>query len=287
MSEIETLLTGLAFGESPRWHAGRLWVSDWGAQEVIAVDLEGKSEVMAHVHFPSFPMCIDWLPDGRLLIVSGRQGLLMRIESDGSLVTHADLSGLAEKGHPWNEIVVDGRGNAYINNQGFNFPGGEFVPGTIALLKPDGSARQVAGGIAFPNGMAVTPDNEMLIVAESYGNRLTAFDILSDGSLANRRVWADLGDGVPDGICLDAEGAVWYGDVPHKRCVRVRQGGEVLQTIDLDRGCFACMLGGADKRTLFMIATEWRGTEGMAGGSHTGQVLTAQSPAPGTGWPSW
>ena len=287
MSEIETLLTGLAFGESPRWHAGRLWVSDWGAQEVIAVDLEGKSEVMAHVHFPSFPMCIDWLPDGRLLIVSGRQGLLMRIESDGSLVTHADLSGLAEKGLPWNEIVVDGRENAYLNNQGFNFPGGEFAPGTIVLLKPDGSARQAAGGIAFPNGMAVTPDNEMLIVAESYGNRLTAFNILSDGSLANRRVWADLGDGVPDGICLDAEGAVWYGDVPHKRCVRVRQGGEVLQTIDLDRGCFACMLGGADKRTLFMIATEWRGTEGMAGGSHTGQVLTAQSPAPGTGWPSW
>jgi sugar lactone lactonase YvrE len=287
MPEIETLLTGLAFGESPRWHASRLWLSDWGAQEVIAVDLEGKSEVVVQVHFPSFPMCIDWLPDGRLLIVSGRQGLLLRRESNGSLVTHADLSGLAEKGHPWNEIVVDGRGNAYINNQGFNFPGGEFAPGTIALLKPDGSARQVANGIAFPNGMAVTPNNEMLIIAESYGNRLTAFDILPDGSLANRRVWADLGDGVPDGICLDAEGAAWYADVPNKRCVRVRQGGEVLQTIDLDRGCFACMLGGADRRTLFMIATEWRGTEGMAGGSRTGQVLTAQAPAPGTGWPSW
>ena len=287
MPDLHTLMTGLAFGESPRWHEDRLWLADWGAKEVIAVDLEGKSEVIAQVRFPSFPMCIDWLPDGRLLIVSSRDGLLLRREPNESLVTHADLSGLAEKGHPWNEIVVDGRGNAYINNQGFNFPGGEFAPGTIALLKPDGSARQAAGGIAFPNGMAVTPDNEMLIVAESYGNRLTAFDILSDGSLANRRVWADLGDGVPDGICLDAEGAVWYGDVPHKRCVRVRQGGEVLQTIDLDRGCFACMLGGADKRTLFMIATEWRGTEGMAGGSRTGQVLTAQAPAPGTGWPSW
>lgn len=287
MTEIETLLTGLAFGESPRWHAGRLWLSDWGAQEVIAVDLEGNRQVIAQVDFPSFPMCIDWLPDGRLLVVSGRQGLLMRRESNGSLVTHADLSGFAEKGHPWNEIVVDGRGNAYINNQGFNFPGGEFAPGTIVLLKADGLARQVADGIAFPNGMAVTPDNETLIIAESYGNCLTAFDILPDGSLANRRVWADLGDGVPDGICLDAEGAAWYADVPNKRCVRVRQGGEVLQVIDLDRGCFACMLGGADRRTLFMIATEWRGTQDMAGGSRTGQVLAVRAPAPGTGWPSW
>jgi sugar lactone lactonase YvrE len=283
--DLQTLMTGLAFGESPRWHEGRLWFSDWGAQEVVAVDLEGESELMVQVRFPSFPMCIDWLPDGRLLIVSGREGLLQRKEPNGSLVTHADLSGLAEHGYPWNEIVVDGRGNAYINNQGFNFPGGEFAPGTIALLKQDGSARLVADGIAFPNGMAVTPDNETLIIAESYGSRLTAFDILSDGSLANRRVWADLGDGAPDGICLDAEGAVWYGDVPNKRCVRVRAGGEVLQTIELDRGCFACMLGGTDRKTLFMMATEWRGTAGMAGGSRTGQVLTAQAPAPGAGWP--
>ena len=156
---------------------------------------------------------------------------------------------------------MDGRGNAYVNNIGFDFPGGEFAPGTIALVTPDGSARQVADGVAFPNGMAVTPDNSTLIVAESYGNKLTAFDIAADGSLSNRRVWADLGDGVPDGICLDAENAVWYADVPNKRCVRVREGGEVLQTIELDRGCFACMLGGADGRTLFMMATEWRGPD--------------------------
>ncbi|HEX7359964.1 MAG TPA: SMP-30/gluconolactonase/LRE family protein, partial [Bryobacteraceae bacterium] len=202
------------------------------------------------------------------------------------LVTHADLTGLAEKGHPWNEIVVDGRGNAYINNAGFEFPGGKFAPGTIALLPPPGgSARQVADGIAFPNGMAVTPDNSTLIVAESYGKRLTAFDIAADGSLSNRRVWADLVDGVPDGICVDAEGAVWYGDVPNKRCARVREGGEVLQTIDLDRGCFACMLGGADRKTLFMVATEWRGTEHMACGARTGQVLTIEAPARGVGWP--
>ncbi len=285
MTEPRTLMSGIAFGESPRWHDGRLWFADWGGKEILAVDLDGASEVMIRVRFPSFPMCIDWLPDGRLLIVSAREGLLLRREPDGSLVTHADLSDLAEKAHPWNEIVVDGRGNAYINNQGFEFPGGEFAPGTIALLTPDGSARQVADGIAFPNGMAVTPDNSTLICAESYGKRLTAFEIAADGSLPNRRVWADLGDGVPDGICVDAEGAVWYGDVPNKRCVRVREGGEVLQTIELDRGCFACMLGAADGRTLFMVATEWRGTEHMAEGPPTGQVLTTAAPAPGAGWP--
>jgi len=285
MPQLQALMTGIAFGESPRWHEDRLWFSDWGAQEIVAVDLEGRSEVMVRVRFPSFPMCIDWLPDGRLLVVSSRDGLLLRREPDGSLVTHADLSGLSEKGHPWNEIVVDGRGNAYINNQGFDFPGGEFAPGTVALLKPDGSARQVAEGIAFPNGMAVTPDNSTLIVAESYGKRLTAFDIADDGSLSDRRGWADLGDGVPDGICLDAEGAVWYGDVPNQRCVRVREGGEMLQTIELDRGCFACALGGADRSTLFMMATEWRGPENMFQGPRTGQVLGVEAPAPGVGWP--
>jgi sugar lactone lactonase YvrE len=282
---LQTLMTGIAFGESPRWHDDRLWFADWGAQQVVAVDLEGRSEVIARVRFPSFPMCIDWLPDGRLLIVSARDGLLLRREHDGSVVTHADLSALAEKGHPWNEIVVDGRGNAYINNAGFEFPGGEFAPGTIALLTHDGRARQVADGIAFPNGMAVTPDNSTLIVAESYGKKLTAFDIAADGSLANQRVWADLDRGVPDGICMDAEGAVWYADVPNRRCVRVREGGEVLETIELDRGCFACMLGGSDMSTLFLVATEWRGTEHMADGTRTGQLLTVPAPAPGAGWP--
>ena len=242
MPELQTLMTGLAFGESPRWHDGRLWFSDWGAQR--SSPSISRARARSSSAYPSFPFCIDWLPDGRLLIVSARDGLLLRREPDGSLVTHADLTGLAD--HPWNDIVVDGRGNAYVNNIGFDFPGGEFAPGIIALVTPDGSARQVADGVAFPNGMAVTPDNSTLIVAESYGNRLTAFDIAADGSLSNRRVWADLGDGVPDGICLDAENAVWYGDVPNQRCVRVREGGEVLQTIDLDRGCFACMLGGAD-----------------------------------------
>jgi len=279
MLEPHTLVTGLALGESPRWHDDRLWFSDWVAHEIIAVDLDGKSEVMATV--PTIPFCIDWLPDGRLLVVSGGDRLLLRTEPDGSLVTQADLTGLSE--HPWNDIVVDGRGNAYIGNIGFDFPAGEVATGILALVTPDGSARQVADGVLFPNGMVVTPDNSTLILAESYASRLTAFDIAADGSLSNRRVWADLGDGAPDGICLDAENAVWYGDVPHRRCVRVREGGEVLQTVALDRGCFACMLGGPDRRTLLMMAAEWPAS--MMGGQRTGRVLTIEAPAPGVGWP--
>jgi sugar lactone lactonase YvrE len=278
--EVQILLSGLQLGESPRWHEDRLWLSDWVAQEIMAVDLEGKSEVI--VRLSSFPFCLDWLPDGRLLIVAGGDGLLLRRERNGSLVTQADLTSLAD--HPWNEIVVDGRGNAYLNNIGFAFPDGAFAPGIIALVTPDGSTRQVADGVAFPNGMVVTPDNTTLILAESYGQRLTAFDIAADGTLANRRVWADL-DGYPDGICLDAEEAIWYADVPNKRCVRVRQGGEVLQTIDLDRGCFACILGGADHRTLFLVANEWGGPAAMAAEARSGQVLMVKAPAPGAGWP--
>jgi sugar lactone lactonase YvrE len=285
VAAVRQLLDDLSFGESLRWHQDRLWLADWGAQEVLAVDREGGREVMARVDFPAFPMSIDWLPDGPLLVVAARDGRLLRQEPDGSLVTHADLTGLADRGHPWNEIVVDGRGNAYLNNQGFDFPGGEFAPGMIALLKPDGTARRVADGIAFPNGMAVTPDNSTLIVAESYGQKLTAFQIAADGTLSRPRVWAYLGDGVPDGICLDAQGAVWYADVPNKQCVRVREGGGVLQTIRLDRGCFSCALGGTDRTALFMVATRWRGTERMTDESRTGQLLTARAPAAGVGWP--
>jgi len=180
---------------------------------------------------------------------------------------------------------VDGRGNAYVGNVGFAFPADEFAPGILALVTPDGSVRQVADGVAFPHGMVVTPDNSTLILAEAYANKLTAFDIAAGDSLSNRRVWADLDGGVPHGICLDAESAVWYGDIPNKRCVCVREGGEVLQTINLDRGCFACMLGGVDDRTLFMMTAEWRGTASMADTARTGQVLTVQAPAPAAGWP--
>jgi sugar lactone lactonase YvrE len=284
MPQPRALLTGLVVGESPRWHEGRLWFSNWGAQEIIAVDVKGNSEVVTRVP-TTIPFSIDWLPDGRLLVVSGSEALLLRREPDGSLVTHADLSRLAAG---WNEIVVDGRGNTYVNGSDFNFGAGEeLIPGIIALVTPDGSVRQVAEGLAFPNGMAVTPDNATLIVAESYGNSLTGYDIAADGSLSNRRVWAELDGGYPDGICLDAEGAVWYADVPNKRCVRIREGGEVEQTIDVDRGCFACALGGEDGKTLFMLAAEWRGVENMDElfRSRTGQVLIAPAPAPRAGWP--
>lgn len=271
--KVEILATGVAMGESPRWHENRLWFSDWGAQEILAIDADGEREVVVRVPF-SLPFCIDWLPDGRLLVVSGREGRLLRRERDGSLVMHAELRGPAGMG--WNEIVVDGRGNAYIN-------GGS----GIALLTPDGSLRHVADGLAFPNGMAITPDNSVLIIAESYGKKLSAFDIRPDGSLSNRRVWADLGDGVPDGICIDAEGAVWYADVPNKRCVRVLEDGRVLETVTVDRGCFACMLGGAEKKTLFIISTEWRGMDkmGEVAQARTGQVLTFEAPSPHAGWP--
>lgn len=279
MPEPHVLLSGLVMGEAPRWHESRLWCTDLGAREVLAVDLAGSSEVVAHV--PS--LGLGFLPDGRLLIVSMRDGLLLRRERDGSLVRHADLSSLSRR--PWNDLVVDGRGNAYVDNIGFDFPGGAFTPtGIVALVSPDGSARQVAEDLAFPNGMAVTPDNTSLIVAESYGARLTAFDIAADGSLSNQRVWASLDGAHPDGICLDAEGAVWYADVPAKRCVRVREGGEVLQTVALDRGCFACALGGRERRTLFIMAAEFPAAASGAG-IRTGQVLMVEAPVPGAGWP--
>jgi sugar lactone lactonase YvrE len=238
MSEVHVLLSGRVFGEQPRWHEDRLWFSDWGRQEVVAVDLEGDSEVMHRSD--SFPLCVDWLPDGRLLVVSASDGLLLRREPDGSLVAHADLKAASDP-PAVNELVVDVRGNAYVNGGGFDLMAGEpFAPGIVALVTPDGSARQVADGLAFPNGMLIMLDERTLIVAESYAKRLTAFDIDADGGVSNRRVWADLGDGVPDGICADAEDAVWYADVPNKRCVRVREGGEVLDAVELDRGCFAC-----------------------------------------------
>jgi sugar lactone lactonase YvrE len=276
----DTLVTGIALGESPRWHSDRLWFADWGAQEIVTVDVDGHRERVCGV--ASFPFSIDWLPDGRLVVVSSSARQLLRMETDGSLVPHAELGALSQK--PWNEIVVDGRGNAYLNNIGFDFPGGEVTTGIVGLVTADGVVRRVADDVAFPNGMAVTPDNSTLIVAESYANRLTAFDIVGDGSLANRRVWAHLDTGVPDGICLDADGAVWYADVPNQRCVRVREGGEVLQTIDAGLGCFACMLGGTDGRTLFIMAAGWPAAMDPTG-PRTGQVLTAPAPAAGVGWP--
>jgi sugar lactone lactonase YvrE len=280
MTEPTILLTGVALGESPRWHDDRLWFADWGAQELIAMDAAGRAEVIASV--PSFPFSIDWLPDGTLLIVSAADCAVLRLAADGTLRTHQDLSSLATT--PWNEIVVDGRGNTYLNNIGFDFPDGEVTTGIIGLLTADGATSVVADDVSFPNGMVITPDNSTLIVAESYANRLTAFDISPDGSLGNRRVWAELKDGVPDGLCLDEQGAVWYADVPNQRCVRVREGGEVLQTVPVDRGCFACMLGGSDGRTLFVTAAKWPEVMDPTA-SRSGQVLGCPAPAPAAGHP--
>ena len=277
MPEFTTLLKDLALVESPRWHDNRLVFSDWGAGEVLAADLDGGRELITPIE--AMPFCLDRLPDGRLLIVAGHQ-LLVR-ESGGSLSPYADLGSLSTK--PWNDIVTDGRGNTYVNNIGFDFPEGEFAPGLIALIKPDGTARRAADGLAFPNGMAVTPDNATLIVAESYGGVLTAYDIATDGDLSNRRVWADLQGAAPDGICIDAEGAVWFAEVPGRRCVRVREGGEVLQTITSELGCFACMLGGPEGTTLFVTAAAW--PDAMAPGSRTGRLLKAEVSVPHAGWP--
>jgi sugar lactone lactonase YvrE len=266
--------------ESPRWHGDRLNFSDWTAGEVLAVDPGGRAEVIARVR--SLPLCTAWLPGGRLVIVSSGEGLLLRLESDGSLVTHANL------GRPgWNDIVADGRGNVYVNGAGFNPMAGEaFRPGGVSHVAPDGSVRQVAYDIAFPNGMAVTADNATLIVADSYRRQLVAFDIAADGSLAGRRVWADLGEAAPDGICVDAENAVWYAEVPGKRCVRVAEGGAELQVVPLDRGGFACVLGGQDGTTLFITAAEWRGmTGGEMVAPASGQVLAVDVDVPGAGWP--
>jgi sugar lactone lactonase YvrE len=281
VSGPEVLMEGVVFGESPRWHDGRLWFSDWGAGKVIALDPGGGHEVVATVE--SFPMCIDFLPDGRLLVVDSARRRLLRREPDGSLVQHAGLSVISDK--PWNDIVADDRGNVYVNSIGFNFPGEEFAPGRVVLVTPGGDVAEVADGLAFPNGMAITPDGSTLIVAESYANRLTGYDIGADGRLGTQRVWAEtLGDH-PDGICVDAEGAVWYADVGNAHCVRVREGGEVLAVAELDRGAFACALSrgenGEDPR-LFVVGQTW---EGRPTPQPTGQVVAFPAPAPGAGRP--
>jgi sugar lactone lactonase YvrE len=261
IQETRVLLSGLGMCESPRWHYGRLWFSNWGTNEIVAVDLEGKSDVIGPGGGGS-GWAANWLPDGRTLITGAE---LTRVEPDGSRVRHADLSHLSP--HGWSEMTVDGRGNIYVNSINFDFADFDEVissgqaPGKIALVSPEGDAREVAEDLAFPNGMVVTPDNATLIVAESFARRLTAFDIAAEGSLSNRRVWAAV---TGDGICIDAQGAVWCSDVGPDEggvCLRVGEGGEVLDRIELDRPCYACMLGGEDGRTLFMVVAKWLGPD--------------------------
>jgi len=282
MSEPKVLLKGLGIPESPRWHEGRLWFCNWIERQVVAVSLDGEAEVMATLDAGSHPMgySIDWLPDGRLLVTGDK---LRRQEPGGSMAVHAEQGA--------NEIVVDGRGNIYLNGADFDFVGGAPPePGYIKLVTSDGQLRQVAGNIQFPNGMVITPDDRTLIISESFAGRLTAFDIDADGGLSNRRVFADgLG---PDGICLDAEGAVWVGT--GFSVSRVAEGGEVLQHVDLPEGRapFALMLGGPDRRTLFILTAEWRLADGhvanldrLVTGPRTGEILTLPVPVPGAGRP--
>jgi sugar lactone lactonase YvrE len=280
-SDPRILIDGLAMVESPRWHDGRLWFSHWGAEEVLAVDLEGNCEVAAPGR-PGLGWATEWLPDGRLLVTGET---LLRREPDGSFVVHADISNVCTRG--CSEIVVDGRGNIYINSIEFDFlGGGEPTGGVIALITPDGAVRRVAGDLAFPNGMVVTPDNATLIVGESFAARLTAFDIATDGTLTNRRTWA--GNVGPDGITMDADGAIWASSgTMTKDCARILEGGAVTHRIELDRDCFACMLGGPDRRTLFMMTAEWLGPDKIdeALARRTGRVLATEVNVPGVGWP--
>jgi sugar lactone lactonase YvrE len=267
------MLDGLGFPESTRWHDGRVWVCNWGAGEVLAAATAGERTVMAHLAPHTLPFSIDWLPDGRLLVIDGPRRLLLGQEPDGTLSTVADLTGFGSA--PFNELLVDPIGNAFVN-------GG---PGIVVCVARDGTVREVADSLKWPNGMALIDDGRTLLVADSHAQQLVAFDVQDDATLARRRVWADL-EYAPDGICADADGAIWVATVPGQCCVRVREGGEILNIVSADRGCFACVLGGEDGRTLFVAAAQWRGMEVAmtVGPGLTGQLLAApDQPAPHAG----
>jgi sugar lactone lactonase YvrE len=252
MAEFKVLLDGLMFTEGPRWHDGKLFFSDMHAHKVMSVDLEGKAQTIVEV--PTWPSGLGWLPDGRMLIVSMTDRKLLRLDPDG-LKTHADLDTLAS--FYCNDMVVDGKGRAYVGNFGYDLLSGEpQKPAELILVNPDGSARVAADGFDFPNGTVISPDGKTLVVGESMGHRLTAFNIQSDGSLTNRRPFADLGEAVPDGIALDAEGAIWVASPMSKELLRVRDGGAVAERLKFDTMPIACALGGPDRRTLFMLTSD-------------------------------
>jgi len=252
-TEGRVLVDGLMFAEGPRWREDRLWFSDMHALVVMTVDEQGHSERIVDV--PNSPSGLGWLPDGRLLIVSMNDRTLMRRENDGSLTSVADLSALAP--YHINDMIVDAQGRAYIGNFGFRLHDGEEPRSTVLILvTPDGEARVVADEVWFPNGMVITPDARTLVVGETFAGTLTAFDIEADGSLANRRTWATLDGAVPDGICLDAAGGIWVASPVSAEVLRVEEGGTVTDRIKVSTQAFACMLGGADGRTLFVCTAE-------------------------------
>ena len=275
------LLDGLCFPEGPRWHQERLWFSDMHAQEVIALDLEGKAEVVHRV--PEDPSGLGWLPDGRLLVVSMRDRRLLR-EDAGGLVEHADLSPFAT----WhcNDMVVDERGRAYVGNFGSELDpeAGAPRPADLVVVEPDGAARVAARELAFPNGSMILPDGETLVVGETFAGRLTAFTIASDGGLGDRRVWAELPGKTPDGVCLDAENAIWVTSPMTGEVLRVREGGEVAATLRPERAPFACMLGGPEGRTLF-LCTARSFDPGETRVQRAGRIEVLEVDVPGAGRP--
>ncbi len=249
--ELRVLFDGGAFLEGPRWREDRLWLSDMHGGQIMTVDMDGQVTAFARV--PRRPSGLGWLPDGRMLAVSMSDRKVLRMES-GGFVEHADLSGLAP--FECNDMVVDRQGRAYVGHFGFDhFCHADFRPASLIAVETDGSARVVAADLKFPNGTVISDDGRTLIVGESYGRRLTAFDIERDGSLSNRRVWADIGM-APDGICLDAEGCVWVASPTDRALVRVRQGGVIASRVEVGRKAIACMLGGPDRRTLFALTSE-------------------------------
>ncbi len=273
--------TEVAFGEGPRWRDGMLWWSDMHGWQVNRF-LDGQIVKVCDV--PMRPSGLGWLPDGRLLVVSMTDKRVLRMEPGGSLVTHADLSGLVPR--RLNDMTVDRHGRAYVGNFGFELDGEEEPrPTVLVRVDPDGSARVVADDLLFPNGSVITEDSRTLIIAETWGARLTAFDIEADGSLSNRRVWAQLGNGaVPDGICLDAEGAVWVASPTTAECLRVRAGGEVTERIETGRGAYACMLGGSGRRTLFVCTADSHDPERQRA-ERNGRIEAFDVAVPGAGWP--
>ncbi len=277
---LKVLVDGLTFPEGPRWHDGRLYFSDFYSHRVLAVDMSGKLETIATV--PQQPSGLGWAPDGTLLIVSMLDRRLVKLK-DGKLETVGDMSNLATG--PCNDMVVDAKGRAYVGNFGFDRHKGEAQrTACLSRVDPDGRVTKAADDLLFPNGTVITPDGKTLIVGETIANRLTAFDVAADGTLSNRRVWADLGTVFPDGICRDAEGAIWVADPRGNRVVRVFEGGRVAQTIPTgDRGAFACMLGGTDRKTLFVATNSGSGP--AAALKTDGRIETIQVDIAGAGLP--
>lgn len=276
----KVIVEGLAFAEAPRWHDGALWFSDFYTHKVSRIDAAGRMEAVADV--PGQPSGLGWTPDGRLLVVSMNDRRLLRQDPEGMTVV-ADLAALAPS--HCNDMVVDRQGRAYIGNFGFDMMIKEPVRSTVLILvTPDGKARVVADDLLFPNGCVITPDGKTLIVAETFGKRLTAFDIDADGSLYGRRLWADLGDASPDGICLDAEGAVWVASPPTSAFLRVREGGAIIERIGASGQAIACALGGEDRRTLYMvIGRVSRAPRALA--ERSGRIEALRVNVPGAGLP--